>query len=76
VDVELGVTYPRMMELIELHQREHDRELYGFGAAMNAAMANPKELRKLDPTRRRTISNDQVPPQLRIPRRKRGAEHG
>lgn len=74
MDSELGVTYPRLSELIQLHGRERNRDLHDLGVVTNLAQADPKKLRKLDPSERRSVTNADVPPQLRIPR-KRGATH-
>lgn len=70
--VEQGITYPRLFELAELDAREQGRRMQEQAAAVNAAMAqNPqKAFRRLSPEGRRPITNDDVPSQLRIPRKR------
>lgn len=71
--MELGVTFPRLFELVGLHEAERSRDLHDLGVVVNLAVNDPKALRKLSPER--PVRNEDVIPQLRIPR-KRGAHEG
>jgi hypothetical protein len=47
--------------------------LYEFGAVVSSAFNDPKEIKKLDPTKyppNQSITMENLPPMLRIPKRK------
>lgn len=75
MDVEEGITFPRLFELSQLDARERGRQMQEQAVAVNSAMAKDprKAIGRLSSEGRRPLRNEDVPPWLRIPRKR--AEH-